>query len=71
MLPRFTTLVTRLTAHSRFALSQDISALKREKEALLVNKIREGLEPTFIKVDDISGMSSCREAVSKADRCTI
>lgn len=43
-----------------FRMSESRLVLKREKEAKLAQKIKEALQPTFIKVDDVTvGSSSC------------
>lgn len=52
-------------------MSEGRLALKREKEAKLAQKIKEALQPTYIKVDDVTvGSSSCNLSFMQADRCT-
>lgn len=54
-----------------FRMSESRQVLKREKEAKLAQKIKDALNPTFIKVDDVTvGSSSCKYSFIEAGRCT-
>jgi hypothetical protein len=56
---------------SYFVFSEGRMALKREGESKLALKIKESLNTSYIKVDDITiGTNSCKHYLIQADRCT-
>jgi hypothetical protein len=48
-----------------YLMSEERLMLKREKETKLAQRIKDALQPTFIKVDDITiGSNSCKIRLS-------
>ena len=58
--------------NSIFRFGESILKLRRDKEAQLAQKIKKGLEASFVSVTDTTiGTSSCKIIVTKVVRCTI
>lgn len=61
---------TLVSARGTYFFGESMLKLRREKEAQLAQKIKKGLEASFVSVTDTTiGTSSCKNDLKKAEKC--